>query len=387
MADMKRDPLNPFPWYEVMRREHPVFYDQMNGLWHVFRYRDVKRVLSDYHYFSSAEGRNGNANNPIGSSIISSDPPRHTHLRSLVSKVFTPRRVEQLAPRIRQVAEEILNALKDGNGFDLVKEFSGPLPVIVIAEMLGIPPSDRGKFRRWSDQLVSGTREDTSEEAGEFSNPQLAMASYFTEVIENKRKNPGNDLISSLIDSEVDGEKLSPTELLGFCILLLVAGNETTTNLITNSIMALSENNDQYDAVVGNPDLISRTIEEVLRFKSPVQSMFRTCTAETEIDGQKIRKGDALLAWIGSANRDTDEFEDAGEFRVERDPNRHLAFGEGVHFCLGAPLARLEAGIALETLFEHLGKLEIDPEFQREPVGGIIVYGVRSLPVTISRKR
>lgn len=385
MENVTRDPLDPFPWYESMRDRNPVFYDSKNGFWHVFRYSDVKRVLSDYSYFSSAEGRGGTDENPIGASLISSDPPRHTKLRSLVSRAFTPKRVEELAPRIREIAEELVSEFKKNGKFDLVKDYSGQLPVIVIAELLGIPPEDRNKFKKWSDQLVSGARDDFSDEGGEYSEPQIAMGMYFNDIIEKKRKAPGDDLISSLIAAEVDGEKLSQFDLLGFSVLLLVAGNETTTNLITNAILTLDRNPEVYDLMIARRDLIPSMTEEVLRFRSPVQSMFRTCSKDTEIGGQKMRKGQPVIAWIGSANHDPSEFPDPERFDPKRAPNRHIAFGEGIHFCLGAPLARLEAKIALDVLFESLGKLTVDRKTELEPVGGIIVYGVRSLPVTFAR--
>ncbi|HKJ96403.1 MAG TPA: cytochrome P450 [Thermoplasmataceae archaeon] len=382
MEKITRDALNPFPWYEMMREKNPVFYDDKSGFWHVFRYPDVKRVLSDYSYFSSAEGRGGSEENPIGASLISSDPPRHTKLRSLVSKAFTPKRVNELAPRIREVAEELISGFREGGKFDLVNDYSGQLPVIVIAELLGIPPEDRGKFKKWSDQLVSGARDNFSDEGGGYSEPQIAMGMYFNEIIEQKRKEPGNDLISSLIEAEVDGEKLSHFDLLGFSVLLLVAGNETTTNLITNAILTLDRNPADYGKVLENPDLIPSAIEEVLRYRSPVQSMFRTCAKDTEIGGHKLKKGQPLIAWIGSANHDPSEFNEPETFDPERSPNRHIAFGEGIHFCLGAPLARLEAKIALEVLFNSIGRPIIDKDARLEPIGGIVVYGVKSLPVT-----
>ena len=384
MENFSRDPLNPFPWYEAMRKHRPVFYDEQNGIWHVFRYGDVKKVLSDYTSFSSSAGRVESSSNPIGASIISTDPPRHTQLRSLVNKAFTPRRVQELAPRIRAISEELVEKLvRDGRG-DLVEDYSGPLPVIVIAELLGIPPGDRRKFKKWSDDLISGTSEGMDETSEDYFNPQVAMAKYFSGIISLKRENPGDDLISSLLEAEVDGEKLSEFDLLGFCVLLLVAGNETTANLITNAVLALSEHEEQYQRVIRDPSLIPGMLEEALRFRSPVQSMFRTCVRDTELGGKVIHRGEPVLAWIGSANHDDGEFTQAGEFMIDRNPNRHIAFGEGVHFCLGAPLARLEARIALETLVEKAGKLAVMKDAKLEPLNGVIVYGLKHLPVIIS---
>ncbi len=382
MESVKRDPLNPFPWYSRMREQSPVFYDQSSGFWHVFRYQDVKRVLSDYSYFSSSQGRGASEENPIGASLISSDPPRHTKLRSQVSKAFTPKRVEQMGPRIKEIAENLVEDFREKGEFDLVNDYSGQLPVIVIAELLGIPPEDRTKFKKWSDQLVSGARDNFSDDSGGYSEPQIAMGMYFNDIIEQKRENPGNDLISSLLEAEVDGQKLNPFELLGFCVLLLVAGNETTTNLITNTILTLDRNQEVYDSVLSDSQLIPKMIEEVLRYRSPVQSMFRTCAKDTEVSGHTLKEGQPVIAWIGSANRDPDEFTDADIFDIQRTPNRHIAFGEGIHFCLGAPLARLEAKIAIEVLNSKLGKLTVDRKAEFEPVGGIVVYGLRNLPVT-----
>ncbi len=382
MESMSRDPLNPFPWYSMMREKKPVFYDTKNGIWHVFRYKDVKRVLSDYNYFSSAEGRGGSEANPIGASLISSDPPRHTKLRSLVSRAFTPKRVNELEPRIREIASNLVDEFKEKRRFDLVRDYSGQLPVIVIAELLGIPPGDREKFKKWSDELVSGASDSDSDEIEGYSDSQMAMGKYFNEIIEKKRESPGNDLISSLIAAEVDGEKLNRFDLLGFCVLLLVAGNETTTNLITNTILTLTGNPDKYATIIERPEQIPPMLEEALRYRSPVQSMFRTCSKDTEIGGEKITKGEPVIAWIGSANHDPDEFSDPETFDPARAPNRHIAFGEGVHFCLGAPLARLEARVAMEVLLKETGRLKIAPDTRLEPVGGIVVFGVRSLPVT-----
>ncbi len=385
MEKMTRDPLDPFPWYEKKRENSPVYRDDKSGVWHVFRYQDVKRVLSDFSYFSSARNRGGE-DNPIGSSLISSDPPRHTKLRSLVSRAFTPKRVEEMGPRIREIAEELVSEFSSKNSFDLVEDFSGQLPVIVIAELLGIPAEDRSKFKKWSDQLVSGARDDFSEGEEGYSEPQIAMGMYFNDIIQQKREKPGDDLISSLLEAEVDGQKLNPYELLGFCVLLLVAGNETTTNLITNTVLTLDRNPEKYEEVLKDPSLVPPMLEEVLRYRSPVQSMFRACEKDTELAGKKIGQGETVIAWIGSANHDPEEFPDPENFDVHRSPNRHIAFGEGIHFCLGAPLARLEARIAMEVLNSRLGKLKVDREATLEPVGGIVVYGVRKLPVSFSKQ-
>ncbi|WP_045234634.1 cytochrome P450, partial [Deinococcus pimensis] len=246
--------------------------------------------------------------------------------------------VEALAPRIAELVDELLSGFRGGRG-DLVHDFAEPLPVIVIAEILGIPASDRAAFKRWSDAVVTGDPSGSRE-----------MAAYFTRLIEGRRDDPtGPDLISALLraelgaDDEAAGRRLTGQELLGFCMLLLVAGNETTTNLLSNAVQTLSEHPDTRDAAAQDPALWPATVEEVLRFRSPVQSMFRVTTTDVPMGGQVIPAGSWTVAWIGSANRDDAVFAEPDRFDPRRSPNRHLAFGHGIHFCLGAPLARLEA--------------------------------------------
>ena len=375
-------PLNPFPHYEQMRAAAPVFQDDQSGSWHVFRYDDVQRVLSEHATFSSRMG----GGNPSGTgqlfsaSLITTDPPRHRQLRSLVTQAFTPKAVDALAPRIAALTGELLDAMTTGGGSaDLIRELAYPLPVIVISELMGIPAEDRERFKHWSDVVVSQTRTAPAGEGQESTTSE--MVEYFLALIDQRRSRPGNDLISSLLAAEIEGQKLTVPELLGFCSLLLVAGNETTTNLIGNAVLCLAESPDIHARLLDEPGLIPQTLEEVLRFRSPVQSMYRVAAAETVLGGQRIPAGAPLVAWIGSANRDEQQFERAAEFDVDRNPNRHLAFGHGIHFCLGAPLARLEARIALESLLARFPGLSVAPDAQLERMESSIVYGLKSLPV------
>ena len=363
---------NPFPWYDALRAQSPVTRDPQSGMWMVFGYDDVQRTLSDWKAFSSQRGRprGEDAQNALSSSLISTDPPRHRQLRSLVEQAFTPRQVRALEPRIAELVDELLSAVQGTGRMDFIRDFAYPLPVIVIAEILGIPASDRDDFKRWSDAVVTGDPSGSRE-----------MGAYFARLIEQRRVEPGDDLISGLIAAQLDGEHLNTQELLGFCILLLVAGNETTTNLLANTLLCWQDAPDAHAQVLADRALLPGTIEESLRFRSPVQSMFRVAAQDVELGGQLVPEGSPMLAWIGAANRDPAQFPDAGTFDPARTPNRHLAFGNGIHFCLGAPLARLEASVALGAVLDRLTNLRV-VDTPLEPIPSQIVYGVKSLPVT-----
>ncbi|MDQ0144560.1 cytochrome P450 [Pseudarthrobacter niigatensis] len=378
-------PLDPFPQYERMRAMAPVFQDSQSGSWHVFRYEDVQRVLSEHATFSSRMG----GDNPSGTgqlfaaSLITTDPPRHRQLRSLVTQAFTPKAVDALAPRIAGLTNELLDGIAAGGSADLIRDLAYPLPVIVISELLGIPAEDRERFKHWSDVIVSQTRTAPAGETQDTTTSE--MVEYFLALIDRRRSRPGTDLISSLLSAEIGGQRLTVPELLGFCSLLLVAGNETTTNLIGNAVLCLAESPGTLGRLLEEPGLLPQALEEVLRFRSPVQSMYRVAVAETVLSGQRVPAGAPIVAWIGSANRDGQQFPAAAEFDIDRSPNRHLAFGHGIHFCLGAPLARLEARIALEALLTRLPGLSLAPGAELERMESSIVYGLKELPVTWQR--
>jgi cytochrome P450 len=377
--------LDPFPWYQAMRASRPVGYDPRRYSWGVFGYDDVQRVLSDYAIFSSQFQPGGaqQTSQPLAASMISADPPRHRQLRALVTQAFTPRAIEALAPRITAIVNDLLDRAAAQGRMDVIKDFGEPLPVIVIAELLGIPTEDRARFKTWSDAVV-----ELSHGGGMSSfQAQREMVAYFMRIIEQRRSEPRGDLISGLLAAEIEGQHLTLPELLGFCALLLVAGNETTTNLLGNALLCLAERPAVWERLQSTPDLLPQAIEEVLRFRSPVQSMFRVTTQPARLRDQDIPAGASVVAWIGSANHDEARFERADEFDIDRQPNRHLAFGYGIHFCLGAPLARLEARIALRAMLERVGRLRLAPNVVLEPLQSPIVYGVRHLPVIVEARR
>lgn len=380
-ADYSRS-LDPFPQYRAMRESSPVFQDEQSGSWHVFRYDDVQRVLSEHATFSSRMGGDdpSETGQLFAASLITTDPPRHRQLRSLVTQAFTPKAVDALAPRISALTDALLDGIAPAGTADLIAGLAYPLPVIVIAELMGIPPGDRDRFKQWSDVIVSQTRSGAEDADHHATN--VEMTGYFLDLIEQRRRQPGNDLISNLLSAEIDGQKLSVPELLGFCSLLLVAGNETTTNLIGNAVLSFTEVPGTFERLLAEPQLLPQAIEEVLRYRSPVQSMYRVAAADTALGDVQIPAGAPLVAWIGSANRDERHFTEPDEFDIDRGPSRHLAFGQGIHFCLGAPLARLEARIALEATLSRLPGLTVAAGSRLERMDSTIVYGLKELPVT-----
>lgn len=378
--------LDPYSLYKTMRKKDPVYYDPHRDNWNIFLYEDVKRVLSEYESFSSQFMQKGShrMEMPFTASMISSDPPRHRKLRDLVTQAFTPRAITNLAPRITEIVNQRLEQIKSETPTDFIEVLAYPLPVIVIAEMMGIPVEDQERFKEWSDVVVQSADFRGNIDPQSFNNPKiLEMSQYFFQLIQERKMNPGEDLISGLLEANIDGEHLEMIDLLGFCALLLVAGNETTTNLLGNAMLTFIEKPEVWEQLRIYPELIPDAIEEALRFRSPVQSMFRVATKDIHLSGQTIPQGGRVVAWIGSANHDENQFTDPEKFELERSPNRHLAFGHGIHYCLGAPLARLEAKIALEALLNCYERVELVPNSDLKRIPSNLILGLEELPVIV----
>ncbi|PGO53799.1 cytochrome P450 [Priestia megaterium] len=368
-----------------MRKESPIYYDQNIGACNVFLYKDVKRVLSDKETFSS---RTQKSQSSLSKTLINQDPPKHTQVRSIINRSFTPRVMKAWEPRIQAIADELLQRMDGKEKIDIYKDLAHPLPIIVISELLGVPSEHIDQFKAWSDILVSSPKSSDKEDMKEFlttrAKTEKELAEFFQGIIAEKREKLGDDLISILIQAEEEGLKISEEELIPFCNLLLVAGNETTTNLLTNTFFTIMEHEGVYDELKNDLSLIPSMIEETLRYRSPVQVLRRKVAQETTLGGQHLQKDDTVVVWLGSANRDENKFENASIFDIRRKPNPHVAFGHGIHFCLGAPLARMEATIAMTAFIKKYSSVSFSEEFTLDPIENSAVYGLRSFPVNVT---
>jgi cytochrome P450 len=373
-----------------MRGASPVFHLPPFDLWMLFDFESVKRALSDHEAFSSDLSHVPGQGNP-GEWFIFFDPPRHTKLRTLISKAFTPRIAANLEPRIRQLSRELLDPLIERGEMDLAAEFAVPLPMRVISELLGVPPEEWGRYKRWSDTILKLANTFTADETAartieEYRCVTDEMRVFLPELIAQRRAAHREDLLTRLAEAEVDGERLTDGEILGFVQLLLVGGQETTANLINNAMLCLMEHPDQLARLEAAPGLLPSAIEEVLRYRSPLQWMPRATRRDVVVHGQMIPAGKLVLPLIGSANRDPRQFPAADRFDITRDPNPHIAFGHGIHACLGAPLARLEARIALTDLLDRITDFRLASDEPWEPRKAIQVHGPSSLPILFSSR-
>ena len=376
---------NPYPSYAEMRREDPVHRMDPMGFWIVTRYQDVQYVLKNPQLFSS-EGMAGPQGLQPGvvRSIITMDPPDHGPYRTLVSRAFTPRMISALEPRVREITHQLLSGIAHKAEFDAINGLALPLPIRVIAEMLGVEPQRYNDFKRWSDILVGMLLPQgvSPEQAAYAEAETAAFQQYFRWAIEERRQHPGDDLISALVQAEEQHQHLTVDEVFGFAGLLLVAGNETTTNLLGNMLLALLEHPDQLKLLLDDPSLIPGAIEETLRYDAPVQMLFRIAREDIELGGKKIVKGSLVWPVLGSANRDEARFPDPDRFDITRDANGHVAFGHGVHFCIGAPLARLETRIAMEALLPHLEGVRA-PDRPLDYIDAFFLRGLKHLPLAL----
>ena len=365
--------LNREAFIERLHAEAPLYRDA-DGFWVVSRFEDVREVLLDHAHFSSnAMGGGAGFSLPL----LTDDPPRHSSLRGLLAKAFTPARIAQLRPEIEALAAQLVAALPSGSEVDAVAALTMPLPVTVIARMMGIPESDGERFKRWSNAITGVGGGPLSPERAQ---AVAELREFFLQVLADRRARPGGDLVSALARAEEASVQLSDEEIVGFSILLLIAGNETTTNLLGSLLNRLAEAPELWTALRGDRELMLRAIEEALRMDSPAQIIMRRARAGATLAGQAIAEGEMLLVYLGAANRDPARWDPPARFELEQERERHMAFGFGVHTCIGAPLARLEAEVAMAALlarFEHVAHGET--RARRLPSGTL--FGFRSLPL------
>ena len=380
----------PFGLYARARREHPVLRHEGTPITSVFRYDDVLAILRDpatwSNRFEPPGVEPGTFPEP---SMIGQDPPEHTRLRSLVNQAFTPRIIRNLEPRLRAIAEELVTAAIAQREVDLVEALTYPLPVIAIAEIIGIPAEDRARFKTWSDVAVRGLGNalfvpPTQERLDELGRMFDEMGDYFSTLAEARRRDPREDLLTGLVQAELEGSKLTHAEMIRMLVLLLVAGNETTTNLIGNAVLELLAHPDALARLRREPALLPSAIDEVMRFASPVQMDPRRATRDVEVHGQRVAAGELAICWIGSANRDEAVFTDSERFDITRGDNRHLGFGFGPHYCLGANLARLEAQVAVGTLLARTTTVARTDDAELPLHPSIVFRGVTRLPVRLA---
>ena len=368
---------NPYDIYAELRSKDPIHRMRLINAWVLTRYEDVDMVLRDHRRFSNHDDGDREYR-----SMLFHDPPDHTRLRSLVSKAFTPRSVAELEPKIQRLVTELLDDIEGRDRFDLISDFAFPLPVTVIAEMLGVPAQDVDRFRDWSNDIaltVEPTLDDKQTRRMEESFQELL--DYFEDIIERRLKEPQDDMITALLNVEAEGDRLNRGELLSTLTLLLVAGNETTRNFIGNGMLALLKHPDQLQRLRDNPNMLDSALDELLRYDSPVQMDQRTVYEDVEIRGHRIRAGQRVINAIGAANRDPEVFSNPDKLDIGRREKSHLSFGRGIHYCLGSPLAMLEGRVAFSRLLDRFSSINLvsEPEFREQ----IVLRGVEELWVEV----
>lgn len=368
--------LLPLEWFKKMRRDSPVVLSgNEDQVWEVFGYDDVKAVFTNHDIYSSSPFPD--SEDPLEHSILRQDPPKHRQLRRLVTQAFTPRVVESLAPKIQSITTSLLDEAEKKGRMDAIADFASPLPIVVIAEMLGVSLDHREQFKAWSDALVGDSGEA-------FNQCQREMSEYFAEIAEDRRRHPQDDLVTKLVEARIDNEHLTDLEIIGFCILLLVAGNETTTNLIASAMLGFDSLPDVREQLLSDRSLIPGALEEVFRYFSPVQLMFRRVKQDTVLGGQELKQGQFVHIWMASANHDEKVFDRPEAFNIHRNPNPHLGLGSGIHYCLGSQLARLESKIAIETLLDRFPNYRRDRAKELARMDSTMMFALKELPIVLT---
>jgi cytochrome P450 len=369
--------FSPYPNFSITR-VRPAYFEPKQQAWYVFHYAEVQRVLSDYRVFSTSRDHDfraiENIQDPVNDSITNLDPPAHTRLRKLVVQAFNPR-AARLETKVHEIVERLLAPVKAQGYMDLVDDLVHPLPSTIIAELLGLPMEDHLQFRQWAFNYMNFTSPESAQAAKN-------LIAYFENLVEDRRKHPRDDFISDLLAAETDGERLTTQELVGSCVFLIVAGQAPGT-LLTNTILAFDAFPYVQPTLRAHPEKIPSALEEVIRFFSPVVSAATRITiTETVIDEQVIPEGTLVVPWIGAANRDPSQFVNPQTFDIDRSPNRHLTFGFGIHFCLGALFARVIAKISIGLLLHHLQDITLDHTSPLERVGSPLLFTVQHAPIT-----
>ncbi|HLZ59520.1 MAG TPA: cytochrome P450 [Ktedonosporobacter sp.] len=364
-------------WSQEMRNSSPIIWDDDSANWIVFRYEDVARVQSDYSVFSSE----GTVPNGDGNSLIEMDPPRHKQMRSLITLAFSARTILEMTPQIEEIVDSLLERVRQRGEMDWMSEFANPLPVIVIARMLGLPEEEWPQFKKWTDAIIN-----TSPETQDAT---LGFGQYFAQAIEERHRNPGgNDILSRLIAAEVEGRRLNYEELIGFCFTLFIAGNITTTNVLGNAMLCFNEYPEELERLRQHPELAPTAVEEVIRYMGPFRAgpsgliEGRIAKTTIQLHDQVIQEGDHVQVNRLSANFDERHFPDPVSFDIGRTPNRHQSFGHGIHFCIGAPLARLESKIALEGLVSKLRNVHLVQDEPLKQAQSLFIFGPQRVPLT-----
>ncbi|WP_098744520.1 cytochrome P450 [Paenibacillus sp. EZ-K15] len=377
---------NPYPVYEKLRQSDPIlnlqFPDGRFG-WLISNYEEAVEALKDGRFSKDVAKAMGQEQTSVFSTnMLFSDPPDHKRLRGLVQKGFTPQRIADMRGHIQEIADNLLDAVSSKDTIDLIDEYAFKLPIIVISEILGVPTEDQDKFRIWSNSIIGASNQEMNEQVVQHMNEFIAyLKDWFAKV----REQPGDDMISQLVIAENQGDRLSEQELYGVVTLMIIAGHETTVNLIGNGVLALLEHPEQRKLLQDQPELIHGAIEEMLRYNGPVEfSTSRWAAEDMDFHGVHLKKGDLVVIALNSANRDASQFEDPDIFDITREKSQHLAFGKGIHLCLGAPLARLEGEIAINTFLRRYPNFELQrdtDELEWRP--GMIVRGVKEIPISL----